>query len=241
MNLAATVLLVSCLLGCFDEAATPAPRARDYPWMTIEGWYQFHESFRKRAQEGPVDILFLGDSITQSWSREGKAIWEERYAPRAAANFGIGGDMTQELLWRITEGKELEGMQPRVCVLLIGTNNFGAKNHAPESVVKGIQTTVEAIQERLPETRIILMEILPRDEQPDTPLRRSITEANRLLQSLESPDRVKLLSLSSKFLKDDGTLDPQLMPDFLHLSEQGYRIWADALDPVLDEWARVKK
>jgi len=237
MHLILTAILLSCSAWTSDEAATPAPRSRDYPWMTIEGWHQFHESFLKRAQQAPIDILFLGDSITQSWGREGKSVWEERFAPRGAASFGIGGDMTQELLWRITEGKELEGIKPRVCVVLIGTNNYAIKNHSAEEVATGIRAIVESLQKQLPETRIILMELLPRDEKPDTPFRRSIAETNRLLKDLEQPQRVQLISLESKFLREDGTIDAELMPDFLHLSEKGYQIWADALDPVLMQWA----
>src|SRR5919199_5547543 len=100
------------------EATTPVPRKEP-------NWVKRHEGFVERARKGDVDVLFLGDSITHDWEGRGKEAWKERFEPLKAANFGIGGDRTQHVLWRITKGKELEGIHPKVVTLMIGTNNMG--------------------------------------------------------------------------------------------------------------------
>src|SRR5205814_1275689 len=101
-------------------AVTPVPREQA-PWV------KRHKAFLERAKQGDVDVLFLGDSITQGWEGAGKQVWKDHFEKLKAANFGIGGDQTQHVLWRITEGKELEGIHPKVIVLMIGTNNMGAE------------------------------------------------------------------------------------------------------------------
>src|SRR5262249_46633103 len=116
-----------------NPAATPAPRLDG-------GWFQRHESFVRRTTRGPVDLLFLGDSITQGWEGAGKEVWKEHFEPLRAANFGIGGDQTQHVLWRITTGTELEGIKPKAAVLMIGTNNLGG--HSEEQIAGGITEIV---------------------------------------------------------------------------------------------------
>lgn len=218
-----------------QDSLTAAPRTKEYSWMSVARWNEMHAGFLKRAKEGPIDVLFLGDSITQGWNDAGKASWEKSFAPLKAANFGIGGDMTQQVLWRITEGKELEGVQPKAVVLMIGTNNFGLGNHSPAEVTKGVTAIVETLKTKLPTAKILLLAIFPRDAKPGTPFRQKITAVNEQLIKLADGKTVRYLDLGPKFLAADGGLPKEIMPDYLHLSPRGYEIWAEAIEAPLAE------
>src|SRR5262249_51806635 len=148
-----------------ESATEPASRS-DQDW-----WLKMHESFLKRAKQGDVDLLFLGDSITQGWdSRDAngmgpREVWDRHFAPRNAANFGIGGDRTQHVLGRIGHA-EIDDIRPKVAVLLIGTNNLGSNTAA--EIADGIVEIVKKLREKLPETRILLLAVFPRSERPDS-------------------------------------------------------------------------
>jgi lysophospholipase L1-like esterase len=206
-----------------DTPTTPAPR---------EGaWMEMHNAFLKRAQMGEIDLLFLGDSITQGWNPGGKAVWERFYGPRKAANFGIGGDRTQHVLWRLDHG-EVDGIHPKVVVLMIGTNNLDSD--APNEIADGVTAIVKSLRSKLPETRVLLLGIFPRDENPSA-RRERLKSVNMRIAKLDDGKMVKYLDIGKHFLNDDGTLSKEVMPDFLHLSSRGYRIWADAIEPTLWE------
>lgn len=204
-----------------ESATVPKPR---------EGaWVKRHESFLERAKKGDVNLLFLGDSITQGWEGGGKATWERFYGPRHAANFGIGGDRTQHVLWRLDNG-EADGIKPKVAVLMIGTNNSG-QNSADE-IAEGIEAIVKKLHEKLPETKILLLAVFPRGEKPG-PTREKLAAVNQRVAKLDDGKTVKYLDIGPKFLNEDGTISKEIMPDFLHLTPKGYRIWADAIEPTL--------
>ena len=137
------------------------------PAESKSAWMELHRSFVERgkketvAKEGPVDLLFLGDSITQGWHNND--VWKRSYGARNAANFGIGGDRTQHVLWRIQNG-ELEGIEPKVTVLMIGTNN--ASSATPDEIAQGITAITKELHRRLPKTRILLLGIFPEIEKP---------------------------------------------------------------------------
>lgn len=198
-------------------------------------WMQAHRSFVERAKQGGVDIVFLGDSITERWRYAGKEVWAERYAPRKAVNFGIGGDRTENVLWRIQNG-ELEGITPRVVVLLIGTNNF-SRNTSPE-IVAGIDAVVAEIRRRTPDAKILLMGVFPRDEKPGTAYRKKVVEINAAIKKLDDNQHVFFLDIGDRFLQPDGTISTETMKDFLHIEKPQYRVWADAMQPKLDELLR---
>jgi lysophospholipase L1-like esterase len=225
-------LALAVLVVQAEPADQPAPRKKEYPWMSVAVWTSMHEGFVKRAKEGKVDLLFLGDSITQGWGNN--AVWQKHYAPLNAANFGIGGDTTENVLWRIQNG-ELEGLAPKCVVLLIGTNNFGLEGHAPDAVAKGVAAVVRTLRQKLPTSKVLLLGIFPRDEQPDTGGRQAIRKANEQIARLEDRKSVRFLDLGPKFLQPDGKLSKDVAPDFLHLSEKGYGIWADGMGPLLKE------
>ena len=153
------IAVLSVVLVAGEDPSAPAPRTKEYGWMSVKTWTGKHDSFVKRAKEGKVDLLFLGDSITEGWGNN--AVWQKHYALRHAANFGIGGDVTQNVLWRITSGGEIEGLSPKAVVLMIGTNNFGLHGDTEAGVVKGITTLVTTLRTKLPGAKILLLGIFP--------------------------------------------------------------------------------
>ena len=205
-----------------------APQQGNAPRTTVpaEKDRNRHDEFLKVAKAGGVDLLFLGDSITDGWRGGGKAIWDKYFAPLKAANFGISGDRTEHVIWRLRNG-ELEGIQPRLAVVMIGTNN-GAP--APD-VALGIKTILSDIHERHPRCKVLLLGIFPRSEKPDAG-RKKNEEVNTLIAkfvTFSETRRVAFLDIGAKFLTADGTLPKDIMPDFLHPNEKGYQIWADAI------------
>lgn len=231
------LLILSCLAQApgapkGEKPWEPMPRTADYSWMTNADWAARHTNFLRRAGEGSVQVLFLGDSITEGWG--GNDVWKQHYTPLRSANFGIGGDTTQNVLWRVTHG-ELDGISPKVVVLMIGTNNFGLHNDEPDDVARGVTAIVHELIRREPDSKILLLGIFPRDEKPDTDFRGRVQKTNERLSSLDDGRTVRFLDIGPKLTRDDGTIDPEIMPDYLHLSEKGYAIWADAMESTLEE------
>ena len=215
-------LAATGLSACAQGPATVVPTTQQGPW-----WMNLHRQFVDRAKQGKVDLLFLGDSITQGWHEN--EVWKRFYGPRNAANFGIGGDRTQHVLWRIQNG-ELEGIEPKVVVLMIGTNN--ANNATADEIAQGITAIVEELRKRLPRAKVLLLGIFPRGEKPN-PLREKLAAVNAKIAGLDDGSHVKFLDIGQAFASPDGTISREIMPDFLHLSRKGYRIWADAMEPTL--------
>ena len=219
-----------------NTALIPAPRVHDFP----TNWISRHEANVAEAKKGGIDILFLGDSITDGWrwGNGGSKIWPQLYAPRHGANFGIGYDRIQNVLWRVENG-ELENISPKVVILLIGTNNTGnednskPRNTTPE-IIEGISNLVRQIQFRLPQTKILLLGIFPRGQKND-PIREQVKAVNAGILKLADDDKIKFLDIGDKFLELDGTLPRDLFPDLLHPDEKGYQIWADAMEPTLSQ------
>ncbi len=209
-----------------NTAIKPVPRKAPQ-------WQERHERFLDRAKKGQIDVLFLGDSITQGWEGNGKEVWKDRFEPLNAANFGIGGDQTQHVLWRLQEGKELQGISPKAVVLMIGTNNM-ATNSATQ-IAEGVTAIVHELRQQLPQTKILLLGIFPRAAKPTDLLRPKIRETNEQIAKLDDGMNVRYLDIGAKFLSPDGSLSREIMPDSLHLSAKGYTIWADAIQSSLQE------
>ena len=207
-----------------SDTVKPAPRKDKW-------WQDMHGRFLERAKQGNVDVLFLGDSITQGWAGSGNEVWKERFEPLKSANFGIGGDQTQHVLWRLQDGKELEGISPKVIVLMIGTNNT-ARNSA-EQIAEGVTAIVHELTKQAPQGKVLLLGVFPRSPKPSDPVRGKIKGINERIAKLDDGKQVRYLDIGDKFLKSDGTLTKEIMPDYLHLSKQGYQIWADAIQPSL--------
>jgi beta-glucosidase len=197
---------------------------------------KMHADFLARGKAGPIGVLFLGDSITQGWSGRGLKVWHERYDKYQPANFGIGGDRTQHVLWRIDNG-ELDGISPKVVVLMIGTNN--SANWSADDILRADTKIVSEIHQKLPDTKVLLLAIFPRGFDPKTPaiaaLRAKLKAVNDGLAKLDDGTKTRYLDIGDKFLQPDGILPKSIMPDSLHPNEKGYVIWADAMAPLLDE------
>ncbi len=205
------------------------PKPRDARWMTR------HEGFLKEVKElaGKVDLLFVGDSITDGWRGGGKTVWAENFAPLKAFNIGIGGDRTQHVIWRLQNG-EVEGISPKLAVLMIGTNNLGGNSN--EEIVAGITACVKEIQKRLPKTKVLLLGIFPRAAAADNPARARIKAINAEIAKLDDGGKtVKYLDIGAKFLDKDGAIPKEIMPDALHPNAKGYQIWADAIKDTVAE------
>ena len=227
-----TLLAFTQALRAENTAVTPEPR--DAKWVGR------HEGFLKEAKQGKVDLLFLGDSITDGWRTKGKAVWEKYWAPLHAANFGIGGDRTQHVLWRMQNG-ELEGIKPKLVVLMIGTNNTGKEKgsdkvrNSTEEVIQGVTAVVQGLRAKLPHTKVLLLAIFPRSEQADNPIRAQLKEINAAIAKLDDGRNVKFLDIGGKFLTPDGTLPKDIMPDSLHPNDKGYEIWAQAIEGTVKQ------
>ncbi len=211
-------------------ATVPAPRTSPTNWVAR------HEGFLAEAREGKPKVVFIGDSITDGWRKRGLEVWNKFYAPRQALNLGIGGDRTQHVLWRLEHG-ELDGLKPKVVVLMLGTNNTGKeKDGSPRNstteVIEGVKAVVKSIRAKVPKSKILLLAIFPRGA-VDAPERAQIQEVNAALAKLDDGWRIRFLDIGKVFLADDGSIPKTIMPDLLHPNEAGYQRWADAMEPTL--------
>lgn len=196
-----------------------------------------HEAFLKDKQrqleKGPIELVFEGDSITDGWRGRGKTVFHENYDKYNTLNLGIGGDRTEHVLWRVNHG-ELDGLHPKVVMLMIGTNNLGVGQSVKDTIA-GIKCDVAAIHEKVPDAKILLLAVFPRGEKPTDRFRGQIKEVNEAISQLDGKDNVKYLDIGQKFLDDDGTLPKSIMPDSLHPNQKGYQIWAAAVNPTIEQ------
>ncbi|MDA1162766.1 MAG: platelet-activating factor acetylhydrolase IB subunit [Planctomycetota bacterium] len=204
------------------SAVKPEPRAGN--------WMKRHESFNARVAMGNVDLVFIGDSITQGWEGGGKGVWAKFYGKRNAVNLGIGGDRTQHVIWRLDNGN-VENIAPKAAVIMIGTNNSGT--NTSEEIADGVTAIVKQLQDKTPKTQILLLAVFPRGADK-TDAKRLVNEgANAIFAKLDDGKNVHYLDIGNRFLEKDGTLSREIMPDLLHLSEKGYTIWAESIDEKL--------
>lgn len=206
-----------------------------------------HEQLLQKAKAGGIDVYFEGDSITRRWGcsdeqyRDFLAHWRTNFFGWNAANFGWGADRLQNILWRLENG-ELEGVNPKIIVLLAGTNNLG---DAPPSagddalvaeVTSGVQAITACMQQKAPQATIILMGITHRkDRQGGTTWVPTIRKINQRLAARADGKRVRYLDINGRLADENGKLLDGVTVDGLHLSLKGYQIWAEALKPVFTE------
>ncbi len=208
-----------------NSAVIPASRG-DEP-----SWHDRDAAMSAKAKQGNIDLAFIGDSITHGWEGRGKPVWEKYYGDRNAINLGIGGDRTEHVVWRLLNGN-LGKIQPKVVVLMIGTNNTGHLLQDPDQVAEGVERILQILKQRLPKTNIVLHGIFPRDN-PLHENRLNNIAINQRLRRFADEERVDFLEIGDVFLEEGGTIDPKIMPDRLHLSEEGYERWAKTLEPKL--------
>lgn len=227
--------VVTLTANAEDKKPNPATKAapRD------AGWMKRHEKYLEQTKKNKYDVVFLGDSITDAWP--GRAAWKTTLKPFNPGGYGIGGDRTQHLLWRINEGKELDGLEPKAAVIMIGTNNSGSDS--AEQIAEGVKAVVEAVKTKQPKTKILLLGVFPRaggipkDQKvaPKDKLNTKIPQINAIISKLDDGKMVFYKDIGEKFLTSDGGLSREVMPDLLHLSEKGYQIWADAIKEDLEK------
>jgi lysophospholipase L1-like esterase len=212
---------------------TPPPGATlaTYPVPHLD-WFGRFETNLDKLKSGPYELIFDGDSITDNWQGSGKEVWKARYGALKATDFGISGDKVQHVLWRLQHG-ELDGQNPKLIMLMIGTNNRGEN---PKEVADGIKLVLNEYETRCPNAHILLLGVFPRGAAANNPDRDWIAKVNALISTYDDGKRVTYLDFGAKFLQPDGTLTAEIMPDFLHPSAKGYEIWADAIQPVIDKY-----
>ena len=198
-----------------------------------DAWLKLHEAHVRTAQAnpGPLDVLLVGDSITIQWG----ASWEKAFPNRKAVNIGIGGDKTQNVLWRLDHGG-VDGLRPKTVVLMIGNNNmFFTPETGVPAAARGIRTCAANLREKFPEARLIVVKILP-CHSPKDRFYQDIVATNAELDqlSLEQDPKIRVLDLTKDFLNADGTIRAELYtPDKIHLSPAGYEAYAQRLKPLL--------
>ena len=226
-----------------QPASKPAPKPKQDPCVAVPQWDEtspsrkvylgIHASFCKKAKAGGIDLVFLGDSITANWAdhRYGHDVFEKYFAPMHGVEFGIGMDQTQNLLWRIENG-ELEGISPKVVVVMIGANNI--QNASPDDqIAAAIEKIVGTVRQKSPPAKILLLAVFPHGHKPRSE-QVHINRVNSLIAKLDDGKNVKFLDIGDKFCKADNSLDYSLI-DGLHPTTKGYEVWAEAIKPTLEE------
>lgn len=212
--------------AALHSATDPAPR-------TDESWRNRQNLLNQRVKEAgrAAELIFIGDSITQGWENDGQEVWARHYASRGAINLGIGGDRTQHVLWRLSHGN-LDGLAPKAAVVMIGTNNSNGEDNTVSQIADGVAAIVAKLREALPQTRILLLAIFPRGENPSNQ-RGKLLQVNQIIRRLADDQWVHWLDIGSQFVNEQGLIPRDLMPDYLHLSPKGYSLWAEAIQEKL--------
>ena len=198
-----------------------------------DAWLKLHEAHVKtvEANQGPVDVLLVGDSITIQWGSS----WSKHFPDRKAVNIGIGGDKTQNVLWRLDHGG-VDGLKPRAIVLMIGNNNmFFTPETGVAAAAQGVKACLANLREKFPEADVVVAKILP-CHAPKVRFYEDILLTNAEIDKLNLgvDPKVKVLDLTQDFLNSDGTIKPALFTsDKIHLSLAGYEVYAQKLAPLL--------
>ncbi len=229
--------LVLFALLALGNAPVPPPKPAN-AWSPGEGfWKDFPKAWRQtvdgqvnRAKQGGINVMFIGDSLTQGWD---KTLWKERFVPLGAVNFGIGGDGTPQVLWRIEHGI-LDGCAPKLVVLMIGINNVWP-GYSADDTARGIEAVVAAIRQKQPQTKVLLLGVLPIFGKDDK-VRTWLKTVNTRIAKLADTETVRFLNLGDKFVEADGALrEGFYQPDRLHLKQPAYQLLTDAIEPVIKE------
>lgn len=215
-----------------DVNFATVPESRPERGGKFGWWLARHERKLEEAKQG-ADIVFLGDSITQGWETAGRDAWRDHFSTRRALNLGFGGDSTQHVLWRLEHG-ELDGVDPKLVVLHIGTNNARHSEATPAQIAAGVEEIVKLIHLKAPSAKVLLHAIFPRGPDANDPVRKRCQEISLTLRRRATTMRAEFLDIGALLMAQDGTISKDIMPDLLHLSAEGYEIWAKALLPAID-------
>lgn len=242
-NYMALLILLALLAGCTTEEKTDiltveiGKHSAVTPAHRLSWWGLRHRQILDRIKKGNVDLIFIGDSIVHRWEGKGKKIWDQYYGKRNAVNMGFGGDTTQHVLWRLEHG-EIDNISPKVAVVMIGTNNSHV--NTAEEIADGIKAICKILRKKLPKTKILLMAIFPRGQEP-SPQRDTNNKASEIASEIADGKMIHYININHRFLAEDGSLPKEIMPDYLHPNAKGYKIWAEAIEPKLAELMGEKK
>ena len=218
------------------ESETTVPAPRDARWLRTA------DELVASALRGGHRLVFVGDSITEGWLGDGENVWRAVFAPRHAIEVGIGGDRTQHVLWRLDYQLLAALAAPnndvRACVVMIGTNNSNGSDYTAEEIGQGIVAVVKRLRAGLPKAKVLLLAIFPRGEKPNPQREKNAAASRFAADALRDDSMVVFRDIGERFLGEGGVLSKDVMPDLLHLSERGYRIWADAIVAEVDSFLR---
>ncbi|TYQ15679.1 UNVERIFIED_CONTAM: beta-glucosidase [Acetivibrio alkalicellulosi] len=191
-----------------------------------------HNHFMEVKKTKKIDLLFVGDSITRRWL-ESPQMWNYFFARHNPENFGVGSDTIQNLKWRLLNG-EIDDLNPKIVVLLIGTNNL--PEYTDDEICEGISGIVEILKNSIPDTKIILMGLLPRaaDDKCDNYIK-TIQQINKKLLRLSKDKNLMFLDIGEGYMDSNNSVKRDLMPDGIHLIEPGYKIWGEIIQPIIDK------
>lgn len=215
----------------FPPKAAPSEAGWGFYKGWESGWGDLHQKLLDRTAKGGVDVMFLGDSLVALWDKEGKAEWDARFAPLKAANYGVGGDSTRQVIWRLENG-ELDNLNPKLVVLMVGTNNIYNDHNSGDDpeIVAGIEKIVGLIRAKAPAAKILILGVLPRQNDYFTD---RIANLNTVLSAYASAHKIPFANFHAKFLGAD-VINPALFkPDRVHLSAEGYAVLGAALAPEI--------
>ncbi len=192
------------------------------------------KGFLEAGKKPGIQLVFLGDSITDAFPNRGKAVWSEHYAPFNAVSFGVSGERTEDTLGHIAGGV-LDGLSPKAVVIMIGTNNIGHfSDEKPEWTAAGVKKIIEEVRAKLPKSKVLLLGVFPRDKKGSAK-RVAVEGINAIISKYDDGKTVRYLDITGKFLDAAGEIPKEIMPDGLHPNADGYKLWADAMKPLLDE------
>jgi beta-glucosidase len=237
--------LLAALLWALPCAARADQAVQDVPALKPEvqtaewaqSWWmpRHQEKLDELKTRGQIDLLMIGDSITHGWENgAARKIWDRYYGQRNALNLGFSGDRTEQVLWRFQNG-EIDGISPKLAIVMIGTNNAGHRREDPQQTAAGVQAIVERLAARLPHTKVLLLAIFPRGADSSDDLRKLNDATNKIIAGYADDRRVFYLDIGAAFLEDGGVLPKSIMPDLLHPNEKGYALWAEAMEPKVKE------
>lgn len=199
-----------------------------------EWWLQRHsEKLAEKISKQPnksksFDLIFIGDSIIHAWELEGKLAWQANFSHLSTLNLGYAGDRTEHVLWRLGNA-EIDNIQAKYVVLLIGTNNAGHRHDNPAQIADGVKQIVSIIRMKLPGCKIILTAIFPRSRNKHKRMRKAINASNDIIQTLANQDSIIWFDINQHFLDEQGILHESVMSDLLHPNASQYEVWAKEL------------
>lgn len=244
--LAAGTLLTLNAAEPFGMKSSTTSTPRNDPNAAKKGyWHKRWDDRRKQIAKGGIEIVLVGDSITHLWESDpsknskkigGKATYKKYFGKYNVMNLGYSGDRTEHTLWMTSDSKLLDNIDPKLVVVMIGTNNIGHRKAGVEATAAGVELVIKNIRTKVPNAKIVLFGIFPRSPKADHPFRGKIKAVNKIICKLADDKNVFYCDITDKLLEKDGSLSPSIMPDYLHPNDNGYEVWAQAIMPYIEKF-----